>query len=91
TDMIWIREEFLQFRGEHGATIVHGHSISPSVDLQPNRIGIDTGAYRTGVLTALYLEGSRREIIATGEVQALDASAPAGPAHWDRSFRRSRG
>lgn len=91
TDMIWIREEFLQFRGEHGATIVHGHSISPSVDLQPNRIGIDTGAYRTGVLTALYLEGSKREIIATGEVQALDASAPAGPAHWDRSFRRSRG
>lgn len=75
TDMIWIREEFLQFRGEHGATIVHGHSISPGVEIQPNRIGIDTGAYRTGVLTALYLEGERREVISTEVVNQPETSS----------------
>ena len=26
--------------------------------MRPNRIGIDTGAYRTGVLTALAIEGT---------------------------------
>ena len=39
--------------------MVHGHTISDGVDERPNRIGIDTGAYRTGVLTALGLEGER--------------------------------
>ncbi|WP_235538636.1 metallophosphoesterase family protein [Sphingomonas sp. Root710] len=72
-DMRWIRNEFLDHRGELGAFIVHGHSISTEPDVQNNRIGIDTGAYRSGVLTALGLEGERRWLLRAsvidGEVQ----------------------
>ena len=67
TDLLWIREEFLSAEESHGAVIVHGHSVHPGIDIQPNRIGVDTGAYRTGVLTALYLEDTRRDVISTKE------------------------
>lgn len=59
-DMRWIRDKFLDDPRDHGAMVVHGHSIRPDVDEQPNRIGIDTGAYASGCLTALGLEGSHR-------------------------------
>jgi serine/threonine protein phosphatase 1 len=42
---------------------VHGHTISEKVDVRRNRIGVDTGAYRTGVLSALRLEGVAQSII----------------------------
>lgn len=58
-DMLWIREPFLDSRRDHGAVVVHGHSITASPTLRGNRIGIDTGAYRTGQLTALRLEGEQ--------------------------------
>ena len=64
-DLLWIRADFLEDPRDHGAVIVHGHSIEPEVAIRDNRIGIDTGAYRTGQLTAIYLEGDRREIIST--------------------------
>ena len=59
TDLRWIREPFLFDETDHGFVVVHGHTITPRVDVRPNRIGIDTGAYRTGVLTALAIEGSQ--------------------------------
>ena len=59
TDLRWIREPFLLDDTDHGFVVVHGHTISTEVELRPNRIGIDTGAYRTGILTALAIEGSR--------------------------------
>lgn len=65
-DLRWIRREFLDHRGGHEKMIVHGHSISEDVDEQPNRIGIDTGAYRSGRLTAIGLEGTARWFIQTG-------------------------
>ncbi|WP_206242068.1 metallophosphoesterase family protein [Novosphingobium terrae] len=65
-DLLWIRDDFLTDQSGHGAVIVHGHSIHPQVDMHANRIGIDTGAYATGVLTALYLEGDRREVLQVG-------------------------
>jgi serine/threonine protein phosphatase 1 len=64
-DLLWIRDQFLEDSTPHPAVIVHGHTVSENVELRPNRIGIDTGAYESGVLTALYLEGTEREIIAT--------------------------
>jgi len=59
----WIRGEFLNHRGAHPRFIVHGHTITETVDEQPNRIGIDTGAYASGRLTALALDGSDRWFI----------------------------
>lgn len=64
-DLIWIRDEFLADPRDHGAIIVHGHSISPTIDRQPNRIGIDTGAYHTGILTAAYFEDDMVDFIST--------------------------
>lgn len=55
-DLMWIREEFLESTADHGHIVVHGHTPQNEPDLQPNRIGIDTGAYLTGRLTALILE-----------------------------------
>ncbi len=64
-DLRWIRREFLESEEDHGAIIVHGHSIRPEVQMLPNRIGIDTGAYASDHLTALGLEGSERWILQT--------------------------
>jgi len=62
-DLLWIRSEFLDSEEDHGAIIVHGHSISPQPEDRHNRIGIDTGAYFSDTLTALGLEGSARWFI----------------------------
>ena len=64
-DLLWIRDEFLSSREDFGKLVVHGHSISREADLQPNRIGIDTGAFATGKLTCLVLEATRQELITT--------------------------
>lgn len=66
SDLRWIRQEFLGHKGVHPKMIVHGHSISPDVDQHPGRIGIDTGAYMSGRLTAIGLEGTDRWVIQTG-------------------------
>ncbi|MEA1014492.1 metallophosphoesterase family protein [Sphingosinicella sp. LY1275] len=60
SDLRWIRSEFLDHQGSHGRIVVHGHSISAEVEERPNRIGIDTGGYASGQLTAVGLEGSDR-------------------------------
>lgn len=65
-DLRWIRQEFLAHRGRHPSMIVHGHSISEDVDEQAGRIGIDTGAFLSGRLTALGLEGVDRWTLQTG-------------------------
>lgn len=62
-DMLWIRERFLRYPDPHPHVVVHGHTIHEDVDERDNRIGIDTGAYRSGRLTALALEGSARRYI----------------------------
>lgn len=64
-DLLWIREEFLESRADHGAMVIHGHSATEVVQERRNRIGIDTGAYWTGCLTALCLEGRDRWLIST--------------------------
>jgi serine/threonine protein phosphatase 1 len=64
-DRLWIREEFLESRKKHGAIIVHGHSIHETVEERSNRIGLDTGAYATGKLTAVGLEGDSRWFLST--------------------------
>jgi serine/threonine protein phosphatase 1 len=64
-DLIWIRDEFLNSTADHGKVVVHGHSISEQPVLRPNRIGIDTGAFATGRLTCLVLEGDQRFFLST--------------------------
>lgn len=65
SDLCWIRGEFLDHRESFGKIVVHGHSITDEVDERPNRIGIDTGAFASGRLTALGLEGAMRWYLST--------------------------
>jgi serine/threonine protein phosphatase 1 len=64
-DLIWIRQPFLGSTADHGCVVVHGHSIAEEPEFKPNRIGIDTGAYRSGILTALAIEGGRVAVLQT--------------------------
>ncbi|WP_298401666.1 metallophosphoesterase [Sphingobium sp.] len=66
-DMRWIRRDFLDHDGTHPRMIVHGHSISPDPDQRDNRVGIDTGAYYSGRLTAIGLQGTDRWFLRTGD------------------------
>lgn len=66
-DLRWIRQEFLSSDLVHEAFIIHGHTITEAVDIQPNRIGLDTGAYRSGRLSALRIEGAERSILSAGD------------------------
>lgn len=53
-DLLWIREPFLDHPHPSTSVIVHGHTWSNDQPvIMPHRIGIDTGAYETGVLTGL--------------------------------------
>ena len=74
SDLRWIREPFLFDDTDHGFVVVHGHTIRPEVETRPNRIGIDTGAYRTGVLTALAVEGCDNWLLDTRTVEKEMAS-----------------
>jgi serine/threonine protein phosphatase 1 len=65
SDLCWIRGEFLLDTRDHGKMIVHGHSIRERVDIQANRIGIDTGAFASDRLTAIGLEGNQRWFLST--------------------------
>lgn len=75
SDLRWIRDEFLDHLGDHGKIIVHGHSITAAPDEQANRIGVDVGAFQSGTLAGLGLEGSRRWFLfAREEERAADAA-----------------
>jgi serine/threonine protein phosphatase 1 len=60
---LWIREPFLSDARDHGLFVVHGHTPSRSgmVELRPNRLNLDTGAYYGGPLTAAVFEDTRRD------------------------------
>ena len=64
-DLLWIRTEFLDHEGDLSHFVVHGHTARLEPDVKGNRIGIDTGAVKTGKLTALRLEGADRRFIQT--------------------------
>lgn len=80
-DLRWIREPFLSHPGNFGPVVVHGHTTTDRPFLGRNRIGIDTGAWRTGRLTALGLEGTSRWLIeATANEQGAVSAAPRSAA-----------
>lgn len=64
-DLAWIREPFLEAKENFGKIVVHGHSPTEQPEFRANRINIDTGAYATGRLTCLVLEGTSRHILST--------------------------
>lgn len=75
SDLRWIREPFLSHAGSHGSVVVHGHTITEDPDIRSNRIGLDTGAYQSGRLTALGLEGARQWLIEARELDGTISTA----------------
>jgi diadenosine tetraphosphatase ApaH/serine/threonine PP2A family protein phosphatase len=65
-DLLWIRDEFLNSTMSFGKIVVHGHTPIASPEVLPTRINIDTGAFATGRLTCLILEGENRRFLSTG-------------------------
>ncbi len=84
-DCRWIREPFLSHRGDLGCFVVHGHTVTSQAELRDNRIGIDTGAYQSGMLTALRLEGTERELIQT-EIRGSSIHVRRLPANCREDF-----
>lgn len=66
-DLLWIRSAFMESRRDHGAIIVHGHSVVDDVEVCSNRISLDTGAYYTGVLSAVMLDPKQSFIFRAGK------------------------
>ncbi|MDB5420683.1 MAG: metallophosphoesterase [Brevundimonas sp.] len=81
-DLMWIRGEFLGGTGRFERIVVHGHTPEPAVFADHRRVGLDTGAYATGVLTALRLQGSTTRLVQTrvdaGEVTVGKTAVPKG-------------
>jgi serine/threonine protein phosphatase 1 len=64
-DLLWIREEFLSSSEDFGKIVVHGHTPSREIEVGPNRINIDTGAFATDRLTCLVIEDLSLSVIDT--------------------------
>lgn len=65
-DLMWIRDDFLSSDADFGKVVVHGHTPEAQPVERANRIGVDTGAYITGILTCVVLDGSDRRFLQTG-------------------------
>lgn len=59
-DLRWIREPFLSDPRPFSHVVVHGHTPASDPHSDQRRIGLDTWAYKTGVLTAVELKRDRR-------------------------------
>jgi serine/threonine protein phosphatase 1 len=64
-DLIWIRDEFLDWRHDFGKMIVHGHTPGREPELRHNRVNVDTLAFATGHLTCAVIEGSEIAFLST--------------------------
>jgi serine/threonine protein phosphatase 1 len=62
-DVLWIRQGFLNYRAAFPGKVVHGHTPVRQPEIHPNRINIDTGAFVTGNLTCLVLEGGQASFL----------------------------
>jgi serine/threonine protein phosphatase 1 len=74
SDLRWIRGEFIEGLESRDFAVVHGHTITEVPHVSPLRIGLDTGAFASGKLTAIGLEGTARWLIT---VQGEPAPIPA--------------
>jgi serine/threonine protein phosphatase 1 len=69
-DLLMIREEFLWSDRKHPKMIVHGHTPVQEPEIKSNRINLDTGAYISGRLTCLVLQGYSKRLFAVDANEA---------------------
>lgn len=77
-DQLWIRKEFTDSKRRHEAIIVHGHTVhAHGAFVSANRLAIDTGAYKTGRLSAVMLQGNEQVILEVHAPELISRGAPA--------------
>jgi serine/threonine protein phosphatase 1 len=54
-DLLWIRDEFIYSDFDFGKRVIFGHTPFREPLVQPNKIGIDTGAVYGNLLTCVQL------------------------------------
>ncbi|OYU17013.1 MAG: serine/threonine protein phosphatase [Rhodobacteraceae bacterium PARR1] len=57
TDLVWIRDGWLDDPRDHGFLVVHGHTALDHATHYGNRVNIDSSAAYGGPLTAVVVEG----------------------------------
>ncbi len=65
-DLIWIRRDFLNYSGLHPKIIVHGHTPEAEPEIMANRVNVDTAAYKSGLLSALVVDGGVKRTFSVG-------------------------
>lgn len=78
-DLMWIRQPFLESRTGFEQVVVHGHTPTTGVQADHRRIGIDTKAYDSGVLSALRLEGRERTLLQAVGPRRTPTARHGGP------------
>ena len=66
-DLMWIRSDFVDCDDDFGVVVVHGHTPDLEPAVKPNRIGLDTGAWVYGRLTALRLFEAEQSFLSVEE------------------------
>lgn len=67
TDLLWIRQGFLELRSDFGGLVVHGHTAIDAPAHYGNRVNLDSGAAYGGPLTAAVIQGREVSVLtATG-------------------------
>ena len=65
-DLLWIRNGFLDDATDHGALVVHGHTVVDQVTHFGNRLAIDTGAAYGGPLSAVVFDQTGLHLLTEG-------------------------
>ncbi len=65
-DLLYIRKDFMNTPVDSDKLIVHGHTPGDQVYGATGRLCLDTGAYATGILSAVRLDGNTPVIIDVG-------------------------
>ncbi|MEW9807706.1 metallophosphoesterase [Mesorhizobium sp. ZMM04-5] len=66
-DLIWIRGEFHRHPGLYEKVVVHGHTPVPEPEVRDNRVNLDTGAFASGRLSALVIDGAQKRLLVVEE------------------------
>ncbi|MEN5299899.1 metallophosphoesterase [Brucella sp. TWI559] len=64
-DLMWIRTVFLKWTDPLEKVIIHGHTPQNAIDVQPNRVNLDTYAWKNGKLSAIVIDGVEKRFLET--------------------------
>jgi serine/threonine protein phosphatase 1 len=87
-DLLWIRNEFLEHDSPFEKFIVHGHTPVAAPEVRCNRVNVDTGAFATGRLSCVAIEGT--DIVPLLDIREWTpgtVTRMAGPSSRNRSAR----